>query len=51
MVDVNNIQGLEFMEDDYSGFDDKPLEELCPLFDDEGTSVNAKDTILSKPKH
>jgi hypothetical protein len=51
MVDVNNIQGLEFMEDDYLGFDDKPLEELCPFLDDEGTSVNAKDTILSKPKH
>jgi hypothetical protein len=36
MVDVNNIEGLEFMEDDYLSFDDEPLEELCPFLDDEG---------------
>jgi hypothetical protein len=51
MADVDNIEGLKFMEDDYLSFHDETLEELCPFFDDEGTSVNAKDTIPSTPKH
>jgi hypothetical protein len=45
MANVDNIEGLEFMEDDYLGFDDEPLEKLSPFPVDEGTSDSVEDII------
>jgi hypothetical protein len=45
MADVDNIEDLKFMEDDYLGFDDEPLEELCPFPIDEGIDDSAKNIV------
>jgi hypothetical protein len=51
MANVDNIKGLEFMEDDYLGFDDEPFEESCPFLVDEGIGDSVEDIILSTSKH
>jgi hypothetical protein len=50
MADVDNIEDLKFMEDDYLGFDDEPLEELCPFPIDEGIDDSVEDIVHFTPK-
>jgi hypothetical protein len=50
MANVDNIEDLKFMEDDYLSSNYEPLEELCPFPIDEGIDDDVEDIIHFTPK-